>query len=706
MQVNKTIYPDLTVTDNVTFTKKLTEVTEYSKYIDKTIFYAGCSNKYLSRYDTDNIRRENGNIGMIHSISTAEALKQDIVMAVSDYTGGLYGFFGPVHEHGWHGADNTLINSFSFSQCYIDLDDIYINTISLEHANQNGSHAVYQNDTRQYHISEYLQLEEKPMIMSWSAITIRGVPNVNIYPLFCEKNEYANIYTPNAVSYRSALYMYQSDNAYNGVSDNDKYYGVPTNWGDQANTSLSFYNSYDSNIILSCNAVLGIPNDCEINTPVEAGETEYNYYIPADYDASDAPLPMLYYWSNWKTYYQHLYSWEFFLKMIASTGLRFKLDNIMYASEIDENGYTTGRYITVSELSDSDFANKEWNSSEDSIYDAEKQPDVEDDIDSISLNNLSGYGSAFTRYYIMTRDQLFALRDWINSDDREPGYDALDNIISLYEFPYDVSQICTTVGSSTIKIGSEIYGTTFSDPVAQLILSREKMIDAGFITVPARYGNYLDYEPYTTATVYIPYCGTVDIPLNYAAGKEIKAQIIADVLTGSCRGVITCGSVILATKAGQLGNEVVLTSDGVGRRHAALLSGLLATAGGIVGTAAAAASGNVTGSAAGGLAVLSGITKLEQAKNSSYSSHIGNASADVDYNLPASCYLLMTQPVSDIPSSYGHSEGFPCLRSEVFSSCEGYTVVSNADLSGISATAEELAEIKRFLEAGVIVQYE
>lgn len=418
----------------------------------------------------------------------------------------------------------------------------------------------------------------------------------------------------------------------------------------------------------------------------------------------------------------HAFTAEYILKLIASQGLYVSWNNSyvnttgtlkghsnIAIGEMNEKGYTTGVIIPPSEKASSNSPNLNYGLFTDSIADPEKYrpaPSGGDDIDNIQLNALSGYGSAFTRYYIMTRDQLFELRDWINSDDRAPGYDALDNIISMYEFPYDVVQICTTVGTSTIKIGSETYGTAFSDPVAQLILAREKIIDAGSITVPARYGNYLDYEPYTTASVYIPYCGVVDISLNYCAGKEIKVQIIADVLTGSCRGVITCGSVILASKAGQIGNEVVLTSDGVGRRHAALLSGLLATAGGIVGTAAAATSGNVTGAAAGGLAVLSGITKLEQAKNASYSTHIGNTSADVDYNLPASCYLFMTQPVSEIPDSYAHSEGYPCLRSEVFSDCKGYTVVSNADLSGIAATAEELSEIKRYLDAGVIVQYE
>lgn len=724
MQINEEYYPLERTIGNTEITQTVTQVSADGELIEKSIFYAGCANEYLNRFDGINcVEYFNGGTGFtVQFHPQTEYTKTSLVTGYNSYWGSLVYNRSSHEPNTYHGEDITLVRKFNFEDIYIDMDNGQFITSSLENANKRVPYdywtRAFNGDKKTYSVSDYINNElynnGEPILGFNNFTIVQNGTSQRFTVAMCHDDEEINSTNYSTIAVNDVFRLTTFQN-YNMTANAWNHFTcVESNWNNSGNSRCMLYKSpVQSQYPMRFGGfIFGDVSECEIDVLAtrEFNQTN-NYYIPTDYDFSDKALPIIVYTSdNWAFELYFGYSFEYFMKIIASLGLRFKINNIMYVPEIGADGYTTGRYVKESELQASDFANKDWISTENSVYDADRPPGPTpsggDDIDNIALNNLSGYGSAFTRYYIMTRDQLFDLRDWINSDEREPGYDALDNIISMYEFPYDVSQICTTAGASVIKIGSETYGAVFSDPVAELILTREKIIDAGSVTVPARYGNFLDYEPYTTASVYIPYCGVVDISLNYCAGKEIKAQIIADVLTGSCRGVITCGSVILATKAGQIGNEVVLTSDGVGRRHAALLSGLLATAGGIVGTAAAAASGNVTGSAAGGLAVLSGITKLEQAKNSSYSSHIGNASADVDYNLPASCYLLMTQPVSDIPSSYGHSEGFPCLRSEVFSSCEGYTVVSNADLSGISATAEELGEIKRYLESGVIVQYE
>jgi len=699
MTVDKNIYPDVTVLENVTFTKKVTEVTEYSDYIDKTIFYCGCNTPYLSFMSTDNIKRTNTEGGLKHTFKSGETTKHDICLSTSDYTGGLYAYNGEEHDIGWHGGDNTLINHFDITKCYLDLDELYINTISLEHANMTGSEAVYQNDTAQYTMNEYLALENKPLIMSWSGITVKGVPSINIYPLLCRKTDFYNAYTPTCISYRSNVYNYVSDRAYGGTSANDRYYAVQTDWNNLSNTSILFYNSDTE--YLSGNAIVGLPSDCEIFTPIGSGETEYNYFIPEGYDYSDAPMPALYYWSNWQTYYFNLYSFDYFLKMVSSTGLRFKLNNIMYASEINSDGYTTGRYIPVTELANSDFFNKDWTASENSNYDADKKPkhDIENDLEDIGLNENTG-NSKFIRWYALTPTQMTDFQEWLNSDERPIGFDAMKNIIGVTEYMTDLSDVSYLVNTSAIKIGTEVYGSFGGDTVGALITNITRTKELGSITIERYNNDFTDYEPYSTYDVYIPYVNWVHLDADIIVGKKITVYLIEDILTGACKGIVMCEGNIIAEGNGTFGNTVPISSNNVGQYKQALLNNALSIGSGVIASASGIASGNAVGTASGLLSLASGISQSVALKHTSFTDVKGQTATATMYNTYDKCVLAETHPVENITTQFAHSVGFITNKTKLLEQCKGYTVCDNVDTTGLTCTQTEKDIIKQMLETG------
>lgn len=699
MTVNKNIYPDVNVLENVIFTKPITEITDFSEYLEKSIFYAGCNTDYMSFVPTDSISRENTEEGLKHTFKKASPTKHDLCMSVSDYTGGLYGYYGDEHDQGWHGAINTLINHFDFTKCYIDLDDLYINTISLEHANMTGSDAVYQNDTHQYHISEYLLLENKPPIMSWSSILVKGVPDVNIYPLFCYKTDFYSAYTPTNISYRSNSYMYVSDGAYGGVSANPKYYAVQTDWNNQSNTSILFYDADSQQ--LSGNAVIGLPNDCEIITPIGQGETEYNYFIPDGYDYKESPMPCLYYWSNWQTYYFNVYSFEYFLKMVASTGLRFKLNNVMYASEIGSDGYTTGRYIPVSELPNSDFANKDWINSESSNYDADKKPeqDIENELKNIGLNDNVG-NSHFVKWYILTETEMTALENWLSSSNRPTGYRPLESFVGVSEYPFDLveNRVCSSFTDNYVKIGTENYDS----PLNRMIQIR-RVIDLGSYKIDRYNNDFTDYAPYSTYKLYIPFCGWVELDSDICVDETIDVKLIVDPISTSCKGVVLVRGNIIAETNGTCGNNIPISSNNMGMQRQALLNAGLGIMGSVGAVATGALTGNTLATTGGILGAVGSISQALSNSHTNYSSVKGTTGTATNYNTYKQCVIQITHPVEIIPHNYGHTIGYITNKTKILSNCSGYVVCDNVDIKGLSCDYSAKQRIKNLLETGVYI---
>ena len=699
MNVNKTLYPDTVITENATFSNSLTQTFVPTTYIDKTIFYAGCNNEYLSRYMPENIESTQTGYGLQHTFKSAEPYKQDIFLGTSNYNGSLYDYFGAEHENGYHGSDITFINNFKFEECFIDLDEIYVNTISLEHANITGSDAVIQNDTTQYTMTDYLALEVKPLILSWSSLRVRGVENVTINPYFAETLETMNTYSAHCVSFNTTKNMYVNSPCYGGTLSAKYWFCVQSDWNNQSNTSLTFYKTYSNPTELSGGAVLGIPHDCTVETPIGYGETEYNYFIPLDYDSETAPLPILYYWSNWQCYYQNAYSFTYFLKMIASTGLRFKLGGIMYASEIRADGYTTGRYVKVSELDSSDFANKEWLTNEDSVFDADKKPDKEldNDLKDIGLNDNVG-NSHFVKWYCLNESEMTALENWLNSSERPTGYKALDNIIAVSEFMLDIlgENVSGYYDDNYVKIGTETYDT----PLKRMIQIK-RIVDLGNYTIDRFNNDFTDYAPYSTYKVYIPYCGWAELDSDVVVGETINVKLIVDPISTGCKGVVLCKGNIIAEINGTCGNSIPISSNNMGMQRQALLN----TAVGVVSSAASVATGALTGNglAVGGglIGAVGSLTQALSNAHTSFNTVKGTTGTATNYNTYNTCVIQITHSVENIPSNYGSTVGFITNKTKILEECTGYVVCENVNIDGLSCDFAAKQRIKALLETGI-----
>lgn len=378
----------------------------------------------------------------------------------------------------------------------------------------------------------------------------------------------------------------------------------------------------------------------------------------------------------------------------------FKTNENVLLGELDSNGKPTYNWLTAAQRATSTSPNldPEW-SNEYNPYDPNPKDHDKNHFDNIGLN--PNYGtSKFVTWYSMTGNQLNGLKDFINDESRPIGFEPMKNIISVSEYPFDVDTICDTAGTSIIRIGKESYGSFGGDTVAKIILTQNRIIELGSYTFNRTYNNYLDYAPFTDIKVYLPYCNDL-ITLNpdVVMGEKIDCYLIADIITGSCRGIVTCNTCTIAESCGTFGNTVPLSAENVGAYKSAMLNSMGGIAAGVLSTTVGGATGNPITIASGAMSVVGGITQLSAVDNTSFVDVKGSSSPCTMYNRSSSPYLIITQTRPKRPDNYAHTIGYPCYKTLTINDLNGYFVCENVDLK-INATETEKSMIKNMLETG------
>lgn len=121
-----------------------------------------------------------------------------------------------------------------------------------------------------------------------------------------------------------------------------------------------------------------------------------------------------------------------------------------------------------------------------------------------------------------------------------------DYFIGLKWFPFDVSSnfLMLSSGENGIRVGTGASLISTGDAVGrtQFLQGATAQLNGGTITVPYTYESYLDLEPYTSATIYIPYCGTTSIQPSLIMGRTLSITYAISGLTGSICAIVMVSS--------------------------------------------------------------------------------------------------------------------------------------------------------------------
>ena len=335
---------------------------------------------------------------------------------------------------------------------------------------------------------------------------------------------------------------------------------------------------------------------------------------------------------------------------------------------------------------------------DDSGYDP-RDPNKYTDTINLTKPGLTTTG-IFNRTFALTANDVDNLADYLwNADETIfteivkglalMGGNPIDGLIDLRLYPFDCAKIGGGGHSETI-----VVGRTDTKVNALKINNYNAVLDLGSCTFHQKFGNFLDYEPFTTASLYIPYVGIVPISTADFMGQTISCKMIVDITTGSCTAIVFANGIPMIYKNGNIGVEIPMTGTNSAEYASRIASGLTS---GATDIALGAASKNVG-------QVVSGVGQIADSAlsvNNTMYNTAGSSSPACGLWQPQNCYFIIQRPVTIIPDSYGHTVGYACNYQANLSSLSGFTCCYNVDLSSLYASDEEMNEINSLLANGI-----
>ena len=330
----------------------------------------------------------------------------------------------------------------------------------------------------------------------------------------------------------------------------------------------------------------------------------------------------------------------------------------------------------------------------------------------------------------------------------------MDFFVSVKCFPFDMTALnygwqapAMTVGTGAVPILNEsvwVLGVSTHIVDCGTVATNIKPFTLGVNSNAYDFRNYVNCE----ITCFLPYCGTVELNPSDVFPYTLSCKYFVDMLSGSCTAVIWAerpdGSVPVASKTGQIGKIVPISATNV----MTVAGQAISNVGNMVQTIGEAVVSLATKQALGAMqAPINEASKNKeylqematykrgQESISEYGagaskgmnlaagaiSGIGNLMSRKGIGAPALSagtgleamhiserpYIVIRRLNYSSPNNYAHTTGFATTdgggetNTPTIVSYSGWTVFQNPDLTGITATKEELDEIKYLLETGV-----
>jgi len=439
------------------------------------------------------------------------------------------------------------------------------------------------------------------------------------------------------------------------------------------------------------------------------------------YNSDDLRYWQTYDYSSGSTKYTLLHcciSIEGVKRYIASLGLFFTtknlselntdlsdLDNLpdyIHMPEVTLNGFTTGNYYSGKDIGKCNSPNKNWNSTTDSTIKVDADSDDGNNVEDLQFAQLNGSANNFIKSYILTYGELNSLAENFSRDNPENpipvGANPFASIISLKQYPFDISLPMISMWE-TEAIILDKWNTGIA---GKRLLSQNMLRQIGSYKIEKKYDSFLDYEPFTTAEIYVPMCGRAKLPLNYIMGKTIIVYFASDIENGGCKAIVKCDE-ISAELSGAFSEDVTLTAENVGMKRLEMAYAGSSILGSAVGAVASVGTGDSTGIAYSAINGVKSLIDFASVHNGNYSVIKGESTPRVNFNNVSKCYIKISRPVIELPENYGKVHGFVVNKKFNLSNLSGFTICGNVEVDGLSCTENEKETLKGIMESGFYI---
>lgn len=346
------------------------------------------------------------------------------------------------------------------------------------------------------------------------------------------------------------------------------------------------------------------------------------------------------------------------------------------------------------------------------------QGDGDNLSDDIPLPTVSFFpnNSAYKRYWL-TPPQLVDVQNWIFNKTFFDNIlrlwnDPAEYLINISFYPFNghlhdinhVTQSLLSIGNLTSEIQCYAMGDEYN-PVFM----------GGDYPVKEYYGSYMDYAPYTTAEIYIPYIGYRVLNINDIMGKTLSLRYVVDWDTNIITATILSDNQPLTMYSGSFGVKLSLSGTNANQLAETITRGAISTfvstagvVGSIAGTVAAGATGNIPGAIQGAAqtsqsigGLVGGVTDTVM-NTQVHPRYYGQPTPSTGLYNPQVPHIIFHRPITAEPLDYRSLHGYAAGYSGKVSEFSGYLQCKEIQLgANTTISAAEQTEIINLMKGGI-----
>ena len=201
--------------------------------------------------------------------------------------------------------------------------------------------------------------------------------------------------------------------------------------------------------------------------------------------------------------------------------------------------------------------------------------DQPDDVTDGNINQIPDVSGA--RKYVLSASNLASVMTYLAATyaptDTDltadfKGVNPMDYIVSCKWYPFAPS----ASGTGEISVGglnTHLNGNLFNDYGVRVLY-------LGGVNITGYYNSWLDFEPYLTMSLYVPFCGTIDLDTKLWMYHKLDVYLAVDYNTGSCAALLMRDGALTSTIDGVCGIDVQMYGKNQGDYQNAIYAAQLA----------------------------------------------------------------------------------------------------------------------------------
>ena len=310
--------------------------------------------------------------------------------------------------------------------------------------------------------------------------------------------------------------------------------------------------------------------------------------------------------------------------------------------------------------------------------------------------------SGFITIYNPTQAQVKSFANWLFTDITDSVSTQLKR---LWANPLDFTLFLALAHFTPVsKVDDTISYAGIDTGIIAHKCKQFKHLDMGSIELEGDTKKFLDYQPYTKISIYLPYIGIREMNPDELVGSKIELYYDIDCASGACIATIKCIRSLRRSEGDAELDDVVYHFDGncfeqiplTATDWRGMITSMFNVIGGVASIGGGIAGGNA-GAIGGGITqVVDGVTS--QKVNVSRTGQLSGASGYMDTQKP---YLIIERPIEDNPYNYKGFKGKVLNMRYNLGQLNGYTEIESDTLwlNGFDGITDEEAQMLKDITA-------